>query len=112
MPHKQKQKQTHANTRVPSTPQNATVPDPLTPLQRSPHLQKAAPIKGPDKPHIILPDKPVPPPRTPPFYIPTPKGWQQVQLHGDIKPHVIPPEPLQVNHLVTLQCASMQGKYA
>eukprot|EP00957_Ditylum_brightwellii_P184378 14043655-Ditylum_brightwellii.AAC.1 len=64
-------------------------------------------------PHIIPPESGMPPPKTPPMYIPTPKGWRAHYPQHATPPYIIPQEPLQVNHMVTLQVseAQSQSKY-
>eukprot|EP00957_Ditylum_brightwellii_P049717 3770295-Ditylum_brightwellii.AAC.1 len=60
-------------------------------------MAKQQPYNGP---HMILPeDGTLPPPRIPPLYIPTPKGWTKVGPL--IQAHIIPPE-YKLSHAVML----------
>eukprot|EP00957_Ditylum_brightwellii_P055176 4182236-Ditylum_brightwellii.AAC.1 len=51
--------------------------------------------KGHKTPHVIPPESSMPLPRTPPMYIPTPKGWKVHYALHTPPPHIIPQEPLQ-----------------
>eukprot|EP00957_Ditylum_brightwellii_P149198 11361855-Ditylum_brightwellii.AAC.1 len=97
--------QIHGNTRVPATPKkkatpppgqkdhstdthgNTRVPNTLARKQLYRHTKNTR-----STPHLIPPTDTMPPPKTPPMYISTPKGWCTHHLHAPPAPHIIPPD--------------------